>query len=74
MHLGHTYMDEICRSIKRDEVVAAGPVLSDNTVAYAMSKSFKSAMVRMANIEGIQLNHEHLAAIAVLLCLDERIF
>ena len=30
-----------------------------------MSKSFKSAMVRMANIEGIQLNHGHLAAMQI---------
>ena len=58
-------MDEICRVIKKDEVVGAGPPLSDSTAAYAMSKSFMTAMVRMAKIEGIQLNFEHLAAMQI---------
>ena len=63
--IGHTYLDEICRVIKKEEVVGTGPPLSDSTAAYAMSRSFKSAMVRMANSEGIQLNHEHLASMQI---------
>jgi hypothetical protein len=58
-------MDEICRVLKTDEVASIERVLSDNTGAYTMSKSFKSAMQRMADKEGIQLNHEQLAAMQI---------
>ena len=60
----HDLLDDICASLKRDEVAPA-PSFHDRTAAYTYDKFFKQALTQLANKNNRFLDHQQLAALQI---------
>ena len=62
--VGHSYLDDICESLKSREV-NCDRSFSDNTGSYKLTPVFKRALNAIANETKNFLNHEQIAALQI---------